>query len=134
MGLTERLERAREVSVSVSGRRTTLDPDGKAEFFTLLKEVFSGGYEMPALGVSLDSEVQRALAEGVWVLFSFAKTEIYNEMPFDLLAVKLIPGSCGMEFMRSVAGKFGGRDYYYSLRRGKNADVLIAFAEARAGE
>ena len=112
MGLTERLERAREVSVSVSGRRTTLDPDGKAEFFTLLKEVFSGGYEMPALGVSLDSEVQRALDEGVWVLFSFAKTEIYNEMPFE----------------------FGGRDYYYSLRRGKNADALIEFAEARAGE
>ncbi len=85
------------------------------------------GYEMPALGVSLDAMVKTAMAEGLWLKFDYSRTKTHREMPFDRLAVQLRPEYSGLEFVRGNGGTYSGRDYYYSLKKGQTAAELCEF-------
>lgn len=133
MELIELIKQAREVIIFSEGRETPLGEKERAAFDLILNDVFEGGYEMPALGVSLDALVKEATKTGTWIQFVFPRAYTHREMPFEALLTEIKEGFGGLEFMRMNNGKYAGRDYYYSLARGVSADELYRFAAEYVG-
>lgn len=89
-----------------------------------LARVNEGGYEMPALGVSLDRLTKEEMKKGLWVEFLYDEAEEHRDMPFDSLLIRVEAADCGYNVVRGVDGTYDGRVYYYSLEKGKNMSEL----------
>ena len=83
------------------------------------------GYEMPALGVSLDAMVKTAMAEGLWLKFDYSRTQPHREMPFDRLAVQFRPEDSALAFVRGNGGTDLGRAHYYFLKTRQTAEACL---------
>ena len=106
---------------------------GSPEFdkaVAVLKNINEYGYEMPALGVSLDSLTKEEMRSGLWAEFLYDRVEEHRGMPFDSLLIKVNAGDCGYNAVRGVGGKYDGRVFYYSLAKGK---TMRGFAETLSG-
>lgn len=130
MELIRVLTSADKVVVISEGKGFGLSGETAAAFMDIFESVTADGYEMPALGVSLDALVKKDMESGVWLKFCFGGTRVHREMPFDELAVRLMPEYCGLEFMRGNGGVYEGRDYYYCLKKGQTAAKLYDFVSA----
>lgn len=133
MELIELIKQAREIIIVSDGREIPIGEDERARFELTLDAVSAGGYEMPALGVSLDALVKEAMKSGLWLKFVFPRALTHREMPFEALSAQIKEGFGGLEFMRMNDGKYAGRDYYYSLARGADADELFRFVSEYVG-
>ena len=91
-----------------------------------LKDINDGGYEMPALGVSLDNLTKEEMRSGLWAEFLYDRVEEHRGMPFDSLLIRAKAEDCGYNAVRGVDGRYDGRVFYYSLARGK---TMRGFAE-----
>ena len=108
---------AESVVVYTSGEKINIDRDN--ESFGLIVDEFlemiDGGYDMPAFGVSLDTETRNVMSTGLWLEFVFDKTHEYNDMPFESLLIELNPEYSGFNLIRKANGKYEGRCFYISL-------------------
>ena len=80
-----------------------------------LEKINADGYEMPALGVSVDSLTKNEMKKGVWLRFVFSRTREHNGMPFEALLVKVEPNFHGYNVERQNDGIYGGRCFYFNL-------------------
>ena len=80
-----------------------------------LQQMLTNSHEMPALGVSLDSETRNELKSGLWLEFNYKTTQTYNDMPFDSLLIKVEPENCGFNIIRKYNNLYEGRCYYINL-------------------
>ena len=86
----------------------------------LMEDCLDGAIDMPALGVSLDNETRRELKQGVWLEFSFKDKQIFNELPFEKLLLKLEPNAGGVNIIRYNDGLYEGRCFYLNLENNFN--------------
>lgn len=93
-----------------------------------LEKINADGYEMPALGVSVDSLTKNEMKKGVWLRFVFSRTREHHGMPFDALLIKIEPNFHGYNIERQNGGIYGGRCFYFNLNSGDMSllyDTLI---------
>lgn len=93
-----------------------------------LEKINADGYEMPALGVSVDSLTKNEMKKGVWLRFVFGGRREHNGMPFEALLVKVEPNFRGYNIERQNGGIYGGRCFYFNLNSGDMSllyDTLI---------
>ena len=78
-------------------------------------EMIDGGHDMPAFGVSLDTETRNAMRGGIWLEFVFEEVQEYNGMPFESLLIELNSEYSGFNLIRKTEGKYEGRCFYINL-------------------
>ena len=106
-----------ESVVAVSdGEKVKLD----TKVLGLMEDCLDGAIDMPALGVSLDNETRRELKKGVWLEFSFKDKQIFNELQFEKLLLKLEPNAGGINIIRYNDGLYEGRCFYLNLENNLN--------------
>ena len=106
-----------------------------AEAADTLREINEGGYEMPALGVSLDRLTKEEMRSGLWAEFLYDRVKEHRGMPFDSLLICVRENDCGYSAIRGVCGRYDGRVFYYSLARGKTlADFRKALVRITDGK
>lgn len=108
---------AESVVVYTSGEKINIDKthDNFALIIDEFLTMIDGGHDMPAFGVSLDTETRNVMSAGVWLEFVFDKTHEYNDMPFESLLIELNPEYSGFNLIRKVDDKYEGRCFYISL-------------------
>ena len=80
------------------------------------KNLLSDARQMPAFGVSLDSDTRAAMGEGLWVEFDFGKKLWYSQMSFEKLLVQVVSSHSGFNVIRyNSADGYAGRCYYFAL-------------------
>ena len=83
---------------------------------TAWHEMTDGSHEMPAFGVSLNSETVKAMSVGVWVEFAFAKQLEYNGMPFEKLLINVQKSFTGFNIIRYTSERgYDGRCFYLDI-------------------
>ena len=92
---------------------------GEEKFEKILigwKTMIEDAHEMPAFGVSLNSETLKAIKSGVWVEFVFDKIYESNGMPYEKLLINAERGKQGFNLIRyNSNGGYDGRCFYYDL-------------------
>ena len=81
----------------------------------ITNKLFKNSTQVPALGVSLDTETRKELKTGIWIEFIYNKTQSYNEMPFDSLLIKINQNCTGINIIRKYNNKYQGRCFYVNL-------------------
>lgn len=109
-----------------NGRTKIILKDEKSfdEFMQLWQINLKNSYEMPSLGVSLDSETKQALSSGYYVEFLFDKQIFHNDMPFDSLLVELSKNQGGYQLIRGLDNTYEGRCFYVNLIENDNNELL----------
>lgn len=80
-----------------------------------LQKIVTNAHEIPAYGVSIDSETREAIKQGTWVELKYKSTETHNEMPFDSLLIKVDSEYSGFNLIRLHDNQYEGRCFYLSL-------------------
>ena len=73
--------------------------------------------EMPAYGVSLDSDTRNAMKKGLWIELDFKKTITHNDMPFERLLVEVNEEFTCINIIRRHDGLYEGRCFYLNLSK-----------------
>lgn len=80
------------------------------------KNLLLNARQMPAFGVSLDSDTRTAMGEGLWVEFDFGKKLWYSQMSFEKLLVQVVSSHSGFNVIRYNSNDgYAGRCYYFAL-------------------
>lgn len=110
-------ENASNISVCDDGKKFLFfKGDDKFEaIYKSLKHILNGSHDMPALGVSLDSEIQKAKQSGFWLELIFDSVQTFNEMPFECLLFEVKSDFSGVNLHRKFDGKYQGRCFYIDL-------------------
>ena len=87
------------------------------KIYNALIDYIQSSHEMPALGVSLDSETKEAKSHGMWLEVHFTKTMTYLDMPFDSLLLDISRDDSGVNLIRGNKGVYEGRCYYLNGSR-----------------
>lgn len=86
------------------------------EIMSSLLAVTKDSHDMPAYGVSLDSDTKKAIQSGTWVELQFDTTKIFNEMPFDSLLIEVKEDYQGINIIRKNNKTYDGRCFYLNLK------------------
>lgn len=108
---------ASQIVVTVQNNETTL-VKGDDKFERVLDAFLTithNAHDMPAFGVSIDSETRNAKQNGIWIEFVFDKTMMHNNMPFDALLIEVKPDYSGFNIVRKHNNKYDGRCFYFNL-------------------
>lgn len=107
-----------KISVYTDGESKTygLNTAEFKEILVIWNEMTKGARQMPAFGVSLNGETEKAIKNGLWLEFSFAKMCECSGMSFEKLLVEVKGEYTGFNVIRfnSVYG-YDGRCYYIDL-------------------
>lgn len=87
------------------------------EIINAFYKIAEKSHEMPALGVSLHEDTVNEMQSGLFVEFVFDGTQIYNDMPFDALLIKVEKENTGFNIIRKYQDKYEGRCYYLQLNQ-----------------
>ncbi len=80
---------------------------------------------MPAYGVSLNSETLKAVKHGLWLEFCFGKVNICNDLPFERLLIEVKAELTGFNLIRYETERgYDGRCFYFNL---VNRDMSALF-------
>ena len=82
-----------------------------------INDICEGSIEMPAYGVSLDSDTINAMKKGLWIELDFKKTLTHNDMPFERLLVEINDEFTGINIIRRHDGLYEGRCFYLNLSK-----------------
>lgn len=94
----------------------TKGDDKFEEILAALLSATKNSHDMPALGVSIDSETKSAIQSGSWIELQFNKTMSFNEMPFDALLIQIEEDYQGINIIRKNNKKYDGRCFYLNLK------------------
>ena len=116
--LYESFDNAENINVYNNGEMNVYGA-GTEEFDNVLtgwKIMTDGARDMPAFGVSLNSETLKVLKSGIWVEFYFGKVYESNGMPYEKLLINVQKSSYGFNLIRyNSQGGYYGRCFYYDL-------------------
>ena len=100
-----------------NGKIIELERDSKefSQIMDIWQMTLKNSYEMPSLGVSLDSETRQAIQQGLFIEFVFDKTNCHNDMPFDSLLVEIVENQGGYQLQRNFENQYQGRCYYLNI-------------------
>lgn len=115
-------ENSNKLIIYHNGNLHTCNQNEQDAIVNSLKAMLYNSHEMPAFGVSLDTETRQELNNGTWIEFCFDTVTTYNDMPFDKLLIKVSPDDAGFNIIRHHDGMYEGRCYYISLE--KNMEIL----------
>ena len=101
-----------KIEVVVDGQNVDIN---EVELNNALTFMLQASHQIPALGVSVDSEVQKAVNNGIWLKFIYNKPNYVEEMPFDELLIQVEPSFSGFNIIRGNNGFYEGRCYYVDL-------------------
>ena len=93
----------------------TKGDDKFEEILSSLLSVTKNSHDMPAFGVSIDSETKKAIQSGTWIELQFKTTKTFNEMPFDALLIQIEEDYQGINIIRKNNKKYDGRCFYLNL-------------------
>lgn len=108
---------ATQMIVYHDGVATTYD-QGDAGYIAILAALDTmaqGSHEMPAFGVSLDTETRQARNSGLWLELIFDGTQSFHNFHFDSLLFAVQPDHQGFNLMRQLDGRYEGRCLYLAL-------------------
>ena len=94
----------------------TKGDDKFEEILAALLSATKNSHDMPAFGVSIDSETKSAIQSGSWIELQFNKTMSFNEMPFDALLIQIEEDYQGINIIRKNNKKYDGRCFYLNLK------------------
>lgn len=94
----------------------TKGDDKFEEILFSLLSVTKNSHDMPAFGVSIDSETKKAIQSGTWIELQFKTTKTFNEMPFDALLIQIEEDYQGINIIRKNNKKYDGRCFYLNLK------------------
>ena len=94
----------------------TKGDDKFEEILVALLSATKNSHDMPAFGVSIDSETKQAIQSGSWIELQFNKTMSFNEMPFDALLIQIEEDYQGINIIRKNNKKYDGRCFYLNLK------------------
>ena len=117
MNLVDIIGQATSINVYKSEGLTEFKK-GSIEFMNIINgfvDMIECAHEMPAFGVSLHEATIEAMKTGIWVEFSFAETQVHNEMLFDSLLINVEKEWSGFNLIRKYEGKYEGRCFYLNL-------------------
>ena len=108
---------ANGVIIYMNGEELNIDKthDDFALIIDEFLEMIDGGHDMPAFGVSLDTETRVAMKTGMWLEFTYNRAYEHNGMPFESLLLELNSDYSGFNLIRKANGKYEGRCFYISL-------------------
>lgn len=112
---SENFDGAKKVEVFKDGETIEMSQEELNILSDIFVETFEGSKSLPALGVALDEETKESVKSGVWIKFSFDKTRVENDMPFDELLIKIHKENNCLNVIRGNDGKFDGRCYFVEL-------------------
>ena len=117
MELLHHISRCNSISIIYNGNTTTFNKDSHDYTIILdsIMDTMLDSHEMPALGVSIDSETRAALQNGMYIELNYKKMYKYLDMPFEKLLFTVDPHDCGINIIRYHDGKYDGRCYYLNL-------------------
>lgn len=119
MELNEVFVNAKEINLYVDGAKSTYNVgDNFNIILGCWNKMLSGGYTMPAFGVSLHAQTVAAMQKGIWIEFDFGKKTVIDELPFNKLLINIQKDYTGFNIIRynSKIG-YDGRCFYYSLSK-----------------
>ena len=124
-------DNAQQINVYNEGVKTVYSA-GSAEYEKILScwnGLLQGAHQMPAFGVSLNSETVKAVKHGLWAEFCFECEYECGGLPFEKLLVNVESASQGFNLIRYTAEYgYDGRCIYIDLV-GKNMgnfyDILL---------
>lgn len=124
--ISEVFEACSSIEVIRSGMSVTYNCDSpvRAKILKALSVMNEKGYEMPALGVSLDRLTKTEMKTGVWLKLNYDEVCSHFGMTFDCLVIGVQEEYCGYNIIRGLDGKYEGRVYYYNLSDGNNMKPL----------
>lgn len=103
------------ININNESRKFKCDNEEFAYLISSIDILTKDSHEMPALGISLDSEIKEAMKNNVWIEFSYSTIQEHNEMPFDSLLIFVDKDSQGFNIFRGNNNKFEGRCFYINL-------------------
>lgn len=106
-----------KIEISIENNTKEFDKDSK-EFISIVEiaiDMLKNAHEMPAFGVSLDSETREAIKHGTWLEIFFKGVNTHNDMPFEKLLIEVNPEWTGFNIIRYYDGKYDGRCFYIDL-------------------
>ena len=118
VAMQEIFDEVREIEIHNNGSTIKLLPTQTGYKLVIdgFKNLLSNARQMPAFGVSLDSETRAAMGEGLWVEFDFGKKILYSQMSFEKLLVQVVSSYSGFNLIRYNADEgYHGRCYYFAL-------------------
>lgn len=118
MTVQEFFDEVQQIDVYYNGEVQKLLPaqTGYKLIINGFKNLLADARQMPAFGVSLDSETRAAVGEGLWVEFDFGKKLWYNQMSFEKLLVQVVSSCSGFNVIRYNSDNgYAGRCYYFAL-------------------
>ena len=86
------------------------------EIMDAFMNMCEGGYEMPALGVSIN-ESKKKFYDKFCIEFAFDKTMEHLGMEFNCLLIEINKDYCGFNILRGTDGIYNGRNYYFNLNK-----------------
>ena len=93
-----------------------------------LCKILSGSYQMPALGVSIHTEILKAIKQGIWLKLQYNGTQVVDDMFFDELLIEVNPEFSGVNVIRGNCGIYEGRCFYIY---GLNMNTLYDFIKKK---
>lgn len=106
------------INVYNDGVKTQYVP-AKIDFEVIMaafEDMIEGARNMPAFGVSLNDETQKAMQNGLWIEFEFPQTSSFNGMSFSKLLAEVVEGYKGFNIARyNKDGGYSGRCFYLDL-------------------
>ena len=81
----------------------------------VLRKMLEDSYDMPALGVSIHTEVIKGINQGTWLKLQYNGTQYVDDMPFDELLIEVNSEFGGFNIIRGNKGIYEGRCYYVNL-------------------
>ena len=106
-------------SIDIINENTTTSYQRDSDEFNKIIQAFfnvtKDSREMPAFGVSIHEETIKDMQSGLFIQFNFDGEQIYNNMPFESLLIKISPDLQGFNLIRKTQDKYQGRCFYLDL-------------------
>ena len=109
------ISNSKHAIVYYQGNQIKLSKSETSQVAKAFEELIEGGYEMPAFGVALHSEVEQQKKQRTFVEFCFDDIYEHNDMPFCKLLIEVDPSFSGFNIIRYHNGEYGGRCFYINL-------------------
>lgn len=118
MGIFNVFTQAESVKIYSDGKVFEFGADSEPfkDIITVWNDTCANARNMPAYGVSLNSETLKAVKHGLWLEFCFGKVNICGDLPFEKLLVEVKAEWTGFNLIRYESERgYDGRCFYFNL-------------------
>ena len=116
--ITEYFKNAKSITIIKNDEKFSYvkGDDKFEELLSALQNVTKDAHEMPAYGVSLDSDTKQAMQTGTWIELQFETFKMHNDLPFEALLIEVNENYEGINIIRKNNKTYDGRCFYLNLK------------------